>query len=295
MSETDPTVMTPAPPADRRADRGLPREYRMRADEHYVEQLSSRRGDRQAHEPGPAAVAEPEARTIEPVTEPRERHDSRERRQALIATQLAEDLATIDTAARAAAAPASAMAQRVSLDLVRAHAWRAAALLQARELLDGTVRTRPQAACQLGPALMKLREGLSAESRLTGIALHVHASDWNASVSFDERELLAALTGSVIATVGFLKDIERATIKVLVASSGGELRTIDVSQEDVQVPQTLAARFFDAAWTDRPGGSAAALGAATARAVAQHHGGAATFQCGERRGCSIRLSFTPTA
>jgi hypothetical protein len=50
-------------------------------------------------------------------------------------------------------------------------------------------------------------------------------------------------------------------------------------------------RFFDLAWADRPGGWLAGLGAITARAVAQQHGGNAVFQAGDRRGSLVRITF----
>jgi hypothetical protein len=51
------------------------------------------------------------------------------------------------------------------------------------------------------------------------------------------------------------------------------------------------ARFFDLSWSDRPGGAAAAIGAAAARAVAERHGGDATFVAGAAPGSTVRLTF----
>ena len=49
-----------------------------------------------------------------------------------------------------------------------------------------------------------------------------------------------------------------------------------------------------AAWTDRPGGFLAAIGALSARAAAQQHGGSASAAVGERRGTAIRLNLART-
>jgi hypothetical protein len=62
-------------------------------------------------------------------------------------------------------------------------------------------------------------------------------------------------------------------------------------QETVVVDPGVATRFFEASWSDRPGGWAAALGALVARAVAQRHGGDALFMPREGRGSTTRLTF----
>ena len=52
-----------------------------------------------------------------------------------------------------------------------------------------------------------------------------------------------------------------------------------------------SARFFDSAWTDRPGGWFAGLGATVAKVVAQQHGGDAVLLAGERRGSTLKITF----
>jgi nitrogen-specific signal transduction histidine kinase len=61
------------------------------------------------------------------------------------------------------------------------------------------------------------------------------------------------------------------------------------------VGPSIASRFFDPLWSERPGGWVAGLGASAARAVAQQQGGSAVFLAGERRGTTIRLTFVPAA
>ena len=201
-----------------------------------------------------------------------------------------EDLATIESSAALLAADTSPVARRVSLDLVRSHAWRAAFLVRAHALLEGThrgvVRARP-----IGSVLGHVRDGFAPECRLVNVALHVHAADWNAVVSIDESAMASALTGAIVATIGLLGEPDGATIKVSAAASGGELRTIEVAQDEIGVPAAAGQRFFDPTWTDRPGGWSAALGATTARAVAQQHGGEAVLAVAGKRGTTIRLTF----
>ena len=280
-------------PESRKPEReGLPTGYRMRADAHYVDQLTSRRAERAdrvlADSPKArrAEIAEPEM----PGPEPRERRDLRERRTDRLLLQMAEELATIESSAAMLASDGSPTARRVGVDLVRSHAWRASFMIRAGAIVDGVfrgvVRPRP-----IGTILAAVRDGFAPECRLSTFGLHVHAADWNAAVSVDEPAVIAGITGAVIATLGLIGSPEGATIKISATVAAGELRALEVTQDEVGVAPGVAPRFFDPTWTDRPGGWTAALAAAAARAVAQNHGGEAAFSAAARRGTSIRLTF----
>jgi hypothetical protein len=65
-----------------------------------------------------------------------------------------------------------------------------------------------------------------------------------------------------------------------------------VTQDEVLVTPSEGGRFFDASWTDRPGGWIAGLGASVARAAAQQHGGDAVFLADEQHGSTVRLQFS---
>ena len=176
------------------------------------------------------------------------------------------------------------------LDVLRAHTWRAAWLVRAQAMADGasrgSVRPRP-----IGGVLSRLREGFAAECRLNSLALHVHVADWNASVAVDESELLVGLTGAIVATIGLLSDSDGATVKVTASVSGGELRAVEVMQDEAAIPAAVAGRFFDPVWAERPGGWVSGFGAWTARTVAERHGGEAALVAGDRRGSILRLAF----
>jgi hypothetical protein len=272
---------TPAPPASGRADReGLPTGYRMRADAHYVDSLTARRQERAERDRGEAGRAA--ADTVDAGVDA-------ERRDRILA-QLHEELTTL-ASATAMLGNSTAVARRLGTDLVRAQTWKALWLVKACTLVDG--RERPQLRARpIGPLVEQIRQGLSAECRLAGATRHVSATDWSATPSLDEAVLVAGVTGAVLATLAVLGNQDGpAAIRVAFDTSGTELRTVEVSQDDVPVPPASAARFFDPAWTDRPGGWLAAVGALTARLAAQQHGGSAACLAGERRGTTIRLSF----
>jgi hypothetical protein len=294
-----PEVDAPKP-ASKPDREGLPPNYRMRADAHYVEQLTARRGERaerveRALADAPRAAKKADAADAEPAfADGRERRDPRDRRSERLLAQMTEDLASIESAAAMLAVETSAVARRVSVDLVRSHAWRAGFLVRATALLEtgprGAVRPRP-----LSAILQQIRDGFAPECRLSTFGLHVHAPDWNALVSVDEPATALAITGAVIATLGILGPPEGSTIKVSATATAGELRLVEVTQDEASLPAALAPRFFDPTWIDRPGGWPAAVGAAVARAVAQHHGGEAALVTGGRRGTTLRLTFARSA
>jgi hypothetical protein len=263
-------------PLARKEREGLPPGYRMRADAHYVEHLTSRRSDRSVDH-------------LRVAPEPAERHDSRDRAAQLLA-QLAEDFATLDTAAAALTGETSRMARRVNVDLIKAQVWRAGWALRAHALVDGHHRfhARPR---PLGFLLGHIRSGWTPECRLEDITLDVNASDWNAVVPVDEQAFITGVNGAIVATLGLLSQVDGASLVVTATCVSGELGAIEIRQDEVVIPAATAARFFDPSWSDRPGGWFAALGAAAARAVAMQHGGDAVLAAGDRRGSTLRITF----
>jgi len=257
---------------------GLPSNYRMRADAHYVDQLTTRRNDRM------------ESRSSERAESRGDRADVRDRRADRALAQLAEDMSGIEAAANLLAGETAPIVKRAGLDLIRAQAWRASWLVRANAILDGThrVQMRPR---PLGAILWSIRDGFAAECRLNGFAVHVRTADWNQNVVVDEAALTAGIIGAVFATAGLTNGAEGVVVTIDIDAAGGEIKVVDVAQEAVTVPPVAGQRFLDASWTDRPGGWTAVVGALVARTAAQLHGGDLTFSSGERRGSTIRLGL----
>jgi hypothetical protein len=294
FSSETANVETPAPV--RKPEReGLPSGYRMRADSHYVDQLlTPKAGGAEPARASRRAVATPEAAVENPENAVvRERRETRDLRTDRLLVQLSEDLATVESSVATLTSGASPTARRVTLDVLRAHTWRAAWLVRAQTISDRPVRAngRPR---PIGNVFARLREGFAAECRLNSLTLHVHVPDWNAAVSVDEQELMIGLTGAIVSTLGLVGESEGATVKVTASAAGGELRTVEVSQDEAVVPASVAGRFFDPVWADRPGGWVSGFGAWTARTVAQRHGGDAALIAGDLRGSTVRLTFERT-
>src|SRR5215831_2499436 len=261
----------------------------MRADAHYVDLLTSRRHDpsrdsqRAGQRSRPAGGWDDELSPDLPA-------DAREMPRNLPLSHLAEDLATIQGAAAMLANDTSPLVRRVSLDLINMHAARASWRLRADAVISGSHRLERRGR-RLGALLTQTREGLAPACRLSGAALDVHASSWDAVVSVDAEVLEVGLIGAVLATLGLVRSDEWAAVRIHASEQDGELRTIDIAQEEVRLPDGLGRRFFDPVYLDRPGGWAACLGAAAAKAAAKLHGGDATLVTHERRGSTIRLTF----
>jgi hypothetical protein len=173
--------------------------------------------------------------------------------------------------------------------MIRAEAWRASWLLHAETVGDSHSATEGKL-CLLGTVLERIREGFLAESRLTGVELQVVVPDWNAAAVVNEDRLITGLSGAVMATLGLVEESDRAEVALIISSPGGTLG-IDVAQETTAVTSETAGRFFDPAWTDRPGGWLALTGALVAKAVAQQHGGDAVFVVRAHRGSTLRVTL----
>jgi hypothetical protein len=284
-AELAPTI--PASPTRAQEREGLPPGYRMRADAHYVDQLTSR--DQVTPRRPERGVDSSRSATVEDLPQEDEPTD-RARVRSHVLARLTEGLGSIASASALLAGDASPLARRATLDVIRAETWRAAWLVAAQGILDapGRLQIRPRL---LGPILERVRQGFEPECRLSDTTLHFSASDWNVAVAVDEGALVAGITGALVATLGLLGRPEGAVIRVAAETNGGELRSLEIAQDDVSVASSASLRFFDPVWAERPGGWMAGIGAAAAKAVAQQHGGNAVLLVGERRGTVIRLQF----
>lgn len=285
---------------------GLPSSYRMRADPHYVDQLTARRDlDRQpprdlqrtsarTDPDAVRAVLERESERETPVKDGRDGLGAGS--DSALLDEIARSVAAIGTAAAQLGGSRSSLARRASVDVVAAEAWRAEWLTRAASVVAGRAAAQVRSR-QVGPVLAEVRDRLTPEFRLSGRPLHLIATDWNATMDVDAAALVTAVTGAVVSTLGLLESVESgegAGVRITVRVASGSLEAIEISQDDVTVADALIRRVFDATWTDRPGGFAARLGALAARAFMRAHGGEASVS-GGRRGSTIRLVFEPIA
>jgi hypothetical protein len=296
LSELEPSEVPP-PPAGKKVEReGLPSGYRMRADSHYVDQLSARRIEHDAPRASAKRAVDPADADSTAVDrrEARETKDAKDARDRRTERLLSQLLVEVDALAASASllspGGAAALSQRANVAAVRAHAFRAAWLLRAHALVDGghRVQVRPRF---LARVLEQVREALTAECGLTGLHLDIHATDANTPVPMDDAALLTGIAGGVFTLAALLPDSSGATIRINATAHGGELRTVEIAQDETTVAPNVSTLFFDQQWNDRPGGAVASLAAACVKAVAALHGGDAVFMPGARRGSTIRFNF----
>ena len=297
-------VLGPSFDRRRAPDReGLPAGYRMRADAHYVEQLTA---SRSAEPPGDKPAA-PAADTGELLAQLAADLDAVERRSTgapppapvvdhTLLQAILQEVAAIQSASTLLPVTQATLAERVAIDLVKAQAWRAAWLIRAAMLLqvEAPVQTvRPggtSVLAPLGSVLAKVIDGFAPEARLNGFDLRVSGPAWHLSAPASEDALSCGITGAIVATLGILDGRSGQSI-VLAATASATAVSIHVSQYDVVLTEALRTRFFDRDWTTRPGGVAASMGALVVKAAAERHGGRAALVVHERAGSTIELQL----
>lgn len=177
---------------------------------------------------------------------------------------------------------------RPAVDLIKAHAWRTARLIDALNLVsNGLFEGRARALPML---IEEVIEGFAPESRLTGIVMRSEAVERLPVMAINGGELIAGLAGALLATLPLVERANRPTITVRASTTDRGALALDVIQTDAPVPPRLPDHFFDEhPPVDRPGGDVAALGAKAAQALARRYGGTAAFTAAETGSCLSML------
>jgi len=176
---------------------------------------------------------------------------------------------------------------RSASDLLKAHAWRAAQLLAAAEVVCSSAGVSPagglapasHAERALATIVDEVIDGFSPEARLGGILLRADIREALSSSGLNNRQVLTGLSGALLATLPLVEHAVRPAVIVKASSTGAAGVLVEVIQTDVPVDPRLVKQFFqENAPVDRPGGYAAALGAMAAKTVAEQHSGDALFE-----------------
>jgi hypothetical protein len=205
---------------------------------------------------------------------------------AAVQRVMSEHFATIAACAELLS-PRLAALDRSALDLIKANAWRASRFLDALDLLSGAAfasRERP-----LAVIFEELADGFAPELRLTGVALRVDSSEAPAARRVNAAEMMAGLSGAVLAMLPLIETSDRAALAIKATASESGALVVELSIERMRGGAAIAARFFDLDAPERPGGHAAAIGATAAKALVDRYPGRATFTTSD--GVS-RLSLT---
>ena len=133
---------------------------------------------------------------------------------AAVRDAVGHHLATVQGMADMAGADGGPM-QRASLDLVKAHAWRAARLNDILNLLEhARVRPQPRRRRSLSSVVVQVVDGFAAECRMTGISFDCQIAEAPSPVQVNEEELFVGLSGAVCAMLPLLEAATNPTLSV---------------------------------------------------------------------------------
>lgn len=250
------------------AREGLPPGYRMRADRHYVDELTS------AEQRRPPLMDSEEAIGSEG--------------QIDLFKSLSETLTAIESARRLLEGNGTAIARRTALDLIEVHTARAAWLIEATRFLESE-EPRPDRRQPIGTLIDDLVERFAPECRLRGVTLRARVDDRAYSTRFDARALSIGLTGAIVALLPLVEIEDEPTLNVS-GSRSNESLIVEVAYRSTTLDATSGERLVDGTWTLRPGGWPAALGVRALKRAVEHHDGNIGFD--NRRGeARLRLTF----
>ena len=211
---------------------------------------------------------------------------------AAVRQAVGHHLAAVQAGADLASSGAQPMG-RAAVDLIKAHAWRAARLLDALDAIANAPE-RSSRVRSVSSIVEQVIEGFGAESRLNGVTIRAHLADGVSWMMLQEHEALVGLSSAVLATLPLLEHVEQPTIAIRVAATHPDLVTLAVAQTAVPVPLALARRFFDEMSNDRAGGWCAVASALAVKVVAERHGGTATFDVRPNGDASFKMQLLPS-
>jgi hypothetical protein len=189
--------------------------------------------------------------------------------------ELRRSIGTIDSCLLLLAERETGLRDRVALDLVRTEVHRANRLVRCLDALANppALSFSPHA---LRVVLDQALEAFAPERRLSGVAIQLEPIDTVPLVSIDAEWFGLALAAALGALFGIVQASRTPALHLRIAASASRTTaTVELTQQVIPVTGTALARFFDAAWTDRPGGYQAAVELSAARAIVEQHRGAA--------------------
>jgi hypothetical protein len=181
--------------------------------------------------------------------------------------------------------------EQVATELIRAESRRASRLLRGLAVLaeDPPIANRSVGLRALVERTVAL---MQPERRLADVDVIIEPGTEDVRVPGDEALLALALAGALAAmqavvqkgtggriTCTWRHDPARAMVRV------------EIAQSAVTLPVRWLGRFFDLAWTERPGGYGAAIDALAAKRIAELHNGTAAISARDEGGCTLRLEL----
>lgn len=185
----------------------------------------------------------------------------------------------------------ASLRDRVALDLIRTEAHRARRLVQCLNTLSAP----PSLSLTAQPLRVMVDQALDAfgpERRLSGVQVRVDSGDGLHAASVDPEWFGVALAGLFGGMLALVQTTRTPSLDARLSTvPSGASVMLELSQQIVTVPDWALARFFDASWTERPGGYQAAVELAAARTIIEQHRGGVELVPGERGGCRLVVTM----
>ncbi len=166
---------------------------------------------------------------------------------------------------------------RSGTTILRAHAWRAAYLLDALDLLEHPPTVTDSRRCAIAAVVEEIVASASAEAQIRLLDVQVEMGGYY-TVAVDRRQLTAALAGAFFATLEAIGDTPGATIVVRTFERTAGAPTVEFAQthrnvtqavlNDLLKPDSVLAQHVD---------SSAVIGALVARTITERCGGSIQF------------------
>ena len=203
--------------------------------------------------------------------------------------ELAQSVGAIGSCLHLLADRETVLRDRVALDLLRTEVHRAGRLVKCLTVL-GHDPALSESDLSLATVLEQAVEGFAAERRLSGASVGVEIGDGPLDLRGDADWLSVGLSAALGGMLAMVHGTKAPALSIRVSASGTRASLmIEIAQQSVTVPAWALGRFFDQAWSDRPGGFQAAAELAATRKIAQLHRGGAEVLPGERGGCRLLL------
>lgn len=164
--------------------------------------------------------------------------------------------------------------QRQTFDLLKAHAWRAARLIDARNLVVGG-RCAPARERSIASIFDEVIEGFSTECRLSGVTIRADIREPLSSAGLHDSQLSAGVSGALLAVLPLLENTLRPSIVIKASNTNTREMLVEILQTSAHVPAHVVETFFDG---ERGADESATVGALASRALAHAHDGHATFE-----------------
>ncbi len=180
-----------------------------------------------------------------------------------------------------------ALFARGTMELVRAHAWRAEGLLAAARLVRNV--SLPPDDRSVGAIIDAVVDGFLPECRLSGVSIRSEINETLPSRGLNGAQLSAGIAGAIMAMLALVRHEPHPSLVVRASGSSNGTVTCEVVQLDAPHSANLASNFLASAeLMIHAGGAAAGIGIRAAMALAEHHAGHVKF---DRADHGSRLSI----